>query len=111
MIKIQKPPEPQVLVDNKVTWTQNLLDAIATYGEYSNIPEAEKSRLLSHYRHKDIQDALFESSHHKCAFCECIHSAPAIVSDFHRKFTPSQAAQSFAVSGFPPFRPAERSGI
>ena len=40
-----------------------------------------------------------------------IHSAPAIVSDFHRKFTPSQAAQSFAVSDFPPFRPVERSGI
>ena len=72
MIKIQKPAAPQVLVNNKATWTQNLLDAIDTYGEYSKIPESEKNRLLSHYRHKDIQDALFASSHHKCAFCECI---------------------------------------
>ena len=72
MIKIQKPAAPQVLVDNKTTWTQNLLDAITAYGEYSKIPESEKRRLLSHYRHKDIQDALFASSHQKCAFCECI---------------------------------------
>ena len=72
MIKIQKPAAPQVLVNNKAIWTQNLLDAIATYGEYSKIPESEKNKLLSHYRHKDIQDTLFASSHHKCAFCECI---------------------------------------
>ena len=71
MIKIHKSAAPQILVDKKTTWTQNLLDAIATYGEYSKIPESEKSRLLSHYRHKNIQDALFASSHHKCAFCEC----------------------------------------
>mgnify|MGYP005607735109 CR=1 FL=1 len=61
MIKIQKPAAPQVLMDNKTTWTQNLLDAITAYGEYSKIPESEKRRLLSHYRHKDIQDALFAS--------------------------------------------------
>ena len=72
MIKIQKLAAPQVLVDNKKIWTKNLLDAIATYGEYSQIPEPEKSKLLSWYKHKDIQNALFESSHHKCAFCECI---------------------------------------
>ena len=72
MIKIQKPTAPQVLQDNKATWTQNLLDAINTYGGYSKIPESDKNSLLSHYRHKNIQAALFSSSHHKCAFCECI---------------------------------------
>lgn len=71
MIKIQKPAAPQILVDNQAVWTKNLLDAINTYGGYSKIPEVEKSSLLSHYRHKDIQDALFASSHQKCAFCEC----------------------------------------
>ena len=45
MIKIQKPAAPQVLVNNKATWTQNLLDAIATYGEYSKIPESEKKQI------------------------------------------------------------------
>lgn len=72
MIKIQKPVAPQVLIDNKVAWTQNLLDAIRIYGGYSKIPEPEKKSLLSHYRHNDIQTALSASSHHKCAFCECI---------------------------------------
>lgn len=72
MIKIQKPAAPQVLIDNKAIWTQCLLDAIDTYGGYSKIPESEKSGLLTHYRHKDIQSVLFASSHHKCAFCECI---------------------------------------
>lgn len=72
MIKIEKPAEPKVLADNKVMWTQNLLDAINTYGEYSKIPEPEKAKLLTHYRHRDIQDTLFACSHYKCAFCECI---------------------------------------
>src|SRR5699024_8985310 len=40
-----------------------------------------------------------------------IHSAPTTASEMFPKFTPSQAAQSPAVSGFPSFRPAERSGI
>lgn len=71
VIKIQKPAAPQILMDNQAVWTQNLLDAINAYGGYSKIPESEKSSLLSHYRHKDIQDALFASSHQKCAFCEC----------------------------------------
>lgn len=71
MIKIQKQAAPQVLIDNKTTWTQNLLDAISTHGEYSRIPKSEKDSLLTHYRHKDIQEALFVSSHKKCAFCEC----------------------------------------
>lgn len=31
----------------------------------------EKKRLLAHYKHKDIQNVLFASTHHKCAFCEC----------------------------------------
>ena len=71
MIKIQKPNAPQILVDNQDTWTNCLLSAVAFYGGYSKIPEAEKKSLLAHYKHKDIQEALFESSHHKCAFCEC----------------------------------------
>ena len=66
MIKIQKPNAPQILVDNQDTWTNCLLSAVAFYGGYSKIPEAEKKSLLAHYKHKDIQEALFESSHHKC---------------------------------------------
>lgn len=71
MIKINKCNPPKVLVDNQASWTKDLLDAVNSYGTYSNIPEAEKKSLLSHYRHKDIQKALFDSSFFKCAFCEC----------------------------------------
>ena len=71
MIKIQKQNAPQVLIDNQDAWTKSLLKAVESYGGYSNIPDAEKKSLLSHYKHKDIQKTLFESSHQKCAFCEC----------------------------------------
>lgn len=71
MIKIQKSNAPQVLLDNQNAWTEHLLNAIKTYDGYSNIPDAEKKSLLAHYKHKDIQKLLFESSHYKCAFCEC----------------------------------------
>ena len=54
MIKIQKPSAPQVIIDNQATWTKALLNAVASYGGYDKIPEAEKKSLLSHYKHKDI---------------------------------------------------------
>lgn len=72
MIKINKGDAPKIITDNELTWTQNLLTAITKYGRYDKIPEKEKSRLLSHYRHKDIKEALLNSSHKKCAFCECL---------------------------------------
>lgn len=71
MIKIQKQDIPQILIDNQEIWTKQLTDAINKYGEYSKIPDSEKNHLISHYRHKDIQNALSISSHGKCAFCEC----------------------------------------
>ena len=60
MIKINKCNPPKVLVDNQASWTKDLLDAVNFYGTYSNIPEAEKKSLISHYRHKDIQKTLLD---------------------------------------------------
>lgn len=71
MIKIQKKPKPQVLIDNEEKWTHCLLETVESYGGYSKIPNSERDKLVSHYRHKDIREALAESSHYKCAFCEC----------------------------------------
>ena len=71
MIKIDMPDAPKILIDNKGIWTNSLLDAVKKYGSYSNIPQDEKSKLLVHYRHSDIQKLLFDSSYQKCAFCEC----------------------------------------
>lgn len=74
MIKLNRPPNPPVLVANSQEWTAALTNAIATHGEYKKIPDAEKVKLLSHYRHPDIKAALYSSSQGKCAFCECIPS-------------------------------------
>lgn len=47
------------------------MDAVDKYGGYSKIPSKERENLLSHYRHRDIQNTLAKSSYDKCAFCEC----------------------------------------
>lgn len=71
MIQITKNPEPQVLIDNKATWTSNLLNLVAEYGSYAKIPDAKKKVALALYSHKDVIDAL--NSHDgsaKCVYCE-----------------------------------------
>jgi uncharacterized protein (TIGR02646 family) len=83
MIKLERPPAPQVLVDNGSLWRDSLLAAIASYGSYKLIPEEEKRRLLGGYHHDDIKVALTESSHGKCAFCECIPSEGGYVQVEH----------------------------
>ncbi|MCG3885825.1 HNH endonuclease [Photobacterium leiognathi] len=70
MIKLERTPKPQILIDNETIWTTNLLDAISAYGSYSKIPKEQKEKLLAHYRHESIKNSLFNSSLHKCAFCE-----------------------------------------
>jgi len=75
MIKINKPETPpKILLDNKEKWTNALIDTVQQYGEYSKIPKEKKKKLLQHYRHDEIQRALFQCSYNKCAFCECIPS-------------------------------------
>jgi uncharacterized protein (TIGR02646 family) len=71
MIKLQRPPEPQKLIDNKFIWQSRLDEAIACYGSYEKIPQEERYKLIVHYRDKEIKNPLFESSHGKCAYCEC----------------------------------------
>ncbi len=70
MIKLTRPPAPQVLCDNSATWTLGILALVDKYGLYKKIPKAEKDAALRFYRHDDIRNALKESSFQKCAFCE-----------------------------------------
>ncbi|WP_422650097.1 HNH nuclease domain-containing protein [Cupriavidus sp. H18C1] len=63
MIKIDKLPEPPVLVENSKNWTSTLLARIAA-GERPT--DAEKSR----YRHAEIKAVLLEETDGKCAYCE-----------------------------------------
>lgn len=71
MIKLERKNKPQILVDNQAQWQLALDSAVAKYGSYKEIPKKEKESLISYYRHSQIKEPLFESSHEKCAFCEC----------------------------------------
>ena len=71
MIQITKNPEPQILIDNKATWTSDLLSLVARYGSYAKIPDAKKNAALAPYSHKDIIDALNSpDGSAKCVYCE-----------------------------------------
>jgi uncharacterized protein (TIGR02646 family) len=70
MIKLQRPDEPQKLLDTKAAWQAGLDAAITTHGSYKQIPEKERDKLIIHYKDKEIKEPLFESSHQKCAYCE-----------------------------------------
>lgn len=75
MIKINKSIiPPKILATNCESWTKKLDDAVQKYGEYSQIPDNEKEKLIRHYRHTDIQEELAKASYRKCAFCESIPS-------------------------------------
>lgn len=87
MIKLTRPPEPQILCDNRAEWTQGIMELVDKYKEYKKIPNNEKEAVLKHYRHDDIRNALKESSFNKCAFCEGIPAETgfAEVEHFHPK--------------------------
>lgn len=87
MIKLKRPPEPEILSVNAASWTQGIMSLVKTYGDYKSIPKAEKEAALKFYRHEDIKAALKESSFKKCAFCEGIpdETGFAEVEHFHPK--------------------------
>lgn len=71
MIHIEKDKTPpSILVQNKYKWTEELKKNIDKYGDYEKIPLSIKNAMWVHYRHHDIKEKLFASSHQKCAFCE-----------------------------------------
>lgn len=65
MIKLTRPSEPRILCDNSATWTRDIMNLVAKYGTYKEIPPAEKEAALKFYRHDDIRNTLKESSFHK----------------------------------------------
>lgn len=85
MIKLNRPQEPSVLKAKSAAWTTALMDAIKNFGSYDKIPVSTKDKLLAHYRHDEIKSALTESSHGKCAFCECIPSEGGYLNIEHFK--------------------------
>lgn len=63
MIKLNKMPKPNILVDKEVEWTEVLIRKKAL-GESPTT--TEKSR----YRHPEIKTALIQETSGKCAYCE-----------------------------------------
>ncbi|WP_080995825.1 HNH endonuclease [Comamonas testosteroni] len=64
MIKLNKGPEPEVLIQNKERWTRELLEACAA-------EDGERIKTLTkRYNHPDVKSALKEETRQKCAYCE-----------------------------------------
>jgi uncharacterized protein (TIGR02646 family) len=66
MIKLNRPQEPQILIDNKALWDVELKEALAHYGSISKVPQT----IVCRYNHISIRTPLINSSHEKCAYCE-----------------------------------------
>ncbi len=63
MIKIQKQQCPNILIENKESWTEELLNYIR---DGIKPPDSIAQR----YKHADIKQALREDSFEKCIYCE-----------------------------------------
>lgn len=88
MIRIQKGAEPQILKDNQVQWTADLMALVKKYGGYGRIPTAEKNAAIRYYRDHEIADALKgNSANAKCIYCESFVDVTsyANIEHFHPK--------------------------
>lgn len=63
MIRLNKLPMPEVLVQNAVAWTNAIVQKLANN---EALTPAEKTR----YRHPGIKEALVQETNGKCAYCE-----------------------------------------
>lgn len=71
MIKITKDPEPKILADNRILWTEGLMKLVKHYGSYDDILKKEKEAAIMHYSHPDIGAALKGTlGNAKCIYCE-----------------------------------------
>lgn len=86
MIKINKSNEPQLLKDNKIRWTNDLLNLVKKYGSYNAIPKREKEAAIKYYAHPDIQTALLGGqAKAKCVYCESYVNATGYANIEHYK--------------------------
>ena len=63
MIKLSKRPKPQILVDNGLFWTKEIMQHIHNG---TDIPESLKRK----YRHPEIKKEVKLETKDKCAYCE-----------------------------------------
>lgn len=70
MILVHDTNAPQLLLDNQLLWTADLINLIKKYGGYDNIPKEEKDITVNKYRQPEIQEAVIAKTFGKCVFCE-----------------------------------------
>ncbi|GAB3421963.1 HNH endonuclease [Niabella aquatica] len=63
MIKLTKRPKPQVLINNGLQWTTDLMQHVFAG---TSAPDHVKGR----YRHHDVKQAVMLETNEKCAYCE-----------------------------------------
>ncbi|GEM_PF-635751 len=83
MIKVTRPPIPEVLKQYQSEWTKELMNLVKKYGGYDKIPDDEKKTAVNKYRHGDIKQAIEEMFHGKCVFCESIINASGDIHTEH----------------------------
>lgn len=67
MIRVTRGDIPESLEKNGRRWTEELLQKIAFYGDYRDVPDTYKTR---YRRHEDIKQKLDEMYNGKCCYCE-----------------------------------------
>ncbi len=88
MIRIQKLPEPQILLTNKSKWTTDLLNLVSQYQSYDKIPQKEKDVATKNYRHSEILATLKGCNGlAKCVYCESSVdlTSPSTIEHYHPK--------------------------
>ena len=86
MIRIQKLPEPQILLTNKSKWTTDLLNLVSQYQSYDKIPQKEKDVATKNYRHSEILATLKGCNGlAKCVYCESSVdlTSPSTIEHYH----------------------------
>lgn len=88
MIRVERAPEPDVITQNQVAWTQMLLNAAT---------KKDKTRAETKYRHREIKNALVLMFHGKCAYCESkiSHIDYGHIEHFRPKSTPKFQSLTF----------------
>ena len=71
MIKLNKKPEPNILSNNKIKWTSELM-------YYVNLKQKVPDQIINRYNHPDIKTILKEETNNgKCMYCESTISVVA----------------------------------
>ncbi len=83
MIKVTKQKEPNILIVNRISWTQELLDEITAVGDYDSLSKETKELIASRYKHPEIKDYLIPIQDTKCVFCETIPNESGYVEVEH----------------------------